>query len=229
MRAGLRRRALRSGGRAPWAIAISMVLLSCDDTPRPSGDSGIDAALDASIEHDGGPPDGGPVCEPICEGVRACCPTPSGEPACSTLVDDLANCGRCGLHCLDTGRGDACRSSQCACGDFDLGCLGRFTSTCCVPPSGAGLPHCANLAQSFDDCGACGRACDPAQANDCDGGRCICGDDVDGCAGTPEDSCCADLTDTFSCVDTTRDRLHCGECGNRCSVGMRCELGACVL
>jgi DNA-binding beta-propeller fold protein YncE len=31
------------------------------------------------------------------------------------------------------------------------------------------------------------------------------------------------------CVDTARDALHCGACGQRCAVGERCEEGRCVI
>lgn len=205
------------------AMAIAAVLSACGDDATAS-DAGLDATVDAGT--DAGPRDAGPMCEPVCAINEACCAVDEGGAACTSIVRNIENCGACGLDCVETGRGDSCQASQCACGDFLLGCIGTLQSTCCVSPPGGRPPHCANLARDALDCGVCGNECDPMRTNACQGARCVCGDTRGPCEGA--DRCCADHTGTFACVDGATDPRHCGECGNRCAAGMRCEAGSCV-
>jgi hypothetical protein len=210
----------------PRSLAVLLALVAgCDPAPMGEPDASADAGVDAP-PRDAGPPDSGPICEPACTGTLACCHEGSGT-ACVNLASDIAHCGSCRIDCLATGRGDSCRSSQCGCGSFDLGCLGSMESTCC-PATMAREAHCANLFRDAADCGECGRACDPLVGNDCDGARCLCGGERRGCAGTPEDRCCLDFVGAHVCADTTSDPRHCGTCGMRCGIGIPCVGGVCV-
>ncbi|MDQ3037404.1 MAG: hypothetical protein M3Y87_33730, partial [Myxococcota bacterium] len=134
----------------------------------------------------------------------------------------------CGIDCVALGRGDSCQASNCACGDFLLGCIGTSQSTCCTSAPGGRPPHCANLLRDRLDCGVCGTECEVDRANRCDGARCVCGDTRGECGGTATDRCCGDRFERYDCVDTTSDRDHCGDCGARCSAGMTCVAGSCV-
>lgn len=209
---------------APVLLVLALSVAGCGEDVA-LDDAGIDAGSDGG--QDGGQ-DAGPRCEPACGTAQACCPDGAGGGSCARLATDIENCGACGIDCVATGRGDSCQTSSCACGDFILGCLGTSTSTCCVPPAGGGDPHCANLVRDFRDCGACGSECDPRRASDCDARRCVCGASRTQCAGTDADRCCPDVTGTYACVDTTSDRDHCGECGQRCPGGSTCVAGTCT-
>lgn len=218
-----------AGGARARALVLAFVLtaaVGCDGA-LPEDDAGMDAGHDAAVR-DVGPPDTGPICEPGCGSGQTCCTDESGAPFCTTVATDVRHCGRCGLDCVASGRGDRCRSSNCGCGIFDLGCIGNMASFCCVPPPGEGEPHCANLFRDPDDCGECNRRCDRRQANRCEGGRCLCGDERRACRGTPDDLCCPDFTEFYSCVDTTGDPAHCGGCGERCPIDTRCVDSRCI-
>ncbi|UJR81132.1 hypothetical protein [Sandaracinus amylolyticus] len=206
------------------ALVVIVMMIGCGDDDAPDEDAGIDAAIDSGTDAGS---DAGPMCAPACEPGTACCDDEEG-PACVALASDIHHCGFCGLDCIATRRGDSCQAAQCACGEFVLGCVGSFASSCCVPPEGGGPPVCADLARSREHCGDCNVECAPEQADRCDGGRCVCGDERIACAGTDTDRCCGDRFEVFSCVDVTSDRDHCGECGNRCNAGFRCAAGECV-
>lgn len=206
------------------SLAALLVCAGCDEVPPgedggPAEDGGRDAG-----RRDAGPP---PMCTPECAAGDTCCDITDGT-ACFNLRDDPTHCGACNVNCIGSNRGDACSAMQCQCGDSPLGCQGTFESFCCPARRPGGVPYCANLAQSAADCGACGDGCDPAQADHCDGGQCICGDEREACLGTPESTCCADSLVDVSCFDTTTDRFHCGACGNLCQGLERCENGACT-
>jgi hypothetical protein len=208
----------------PVAVAL-LVSLGCDGDPSPT-DAGLDAAMDAG--RDAARPDAAPlVCTPECESGDTCCPSEDG-PTCYALRSDPRHCGSCNVDCVASNRGDRCEASQCVCGDSPLGCQGTTGSFCCPPRTPGGVAYCANLAKSAADCGACGNGCDPTQADHCDGGRCICGDERGACDGTPESLCCADSLVDISCVDTTTDRFHCGACNVLCQGVERCENGTCT-
>ncbi len=209
----------------PLGLALAVIFVAACDG-QPTTDAGVDGGSDGG--RDSGPPDGGAVCEPLCAVREACCAEPGVGGVCANLAEDVEHCGMCTIDCVASGRGTSCRSSTCACGDFDLGCIGRMSSFCCVPPEGMGAPHCANLQQDTADCGECGRACDPMVGNDCQGARCVCGDSRTGCGGALTDRCCGDRFEVYACVDSTSDREHCGACGNRCVSGMRCVASTCV-
>lgn len=202
--------------------AIVSLLVACGLDPTPS-DGGIDAPIDAGTDAE---LDGGPLCLASCEPGRTCCGTPD-EPVCVRLMSDVRHCGTCTIDCLADHRGDRCEEGQCGCGDFRLGCVGRMTSYCCIPPAPRD-PYCANLALDRSDCGECGNECIPEAADRCTGGRCVCGDRREPCLGTPESTCCDRGVGLHACVDTTSDPDHCGACGTRCAVPLRCVASACV-
>jgi hypothetical protein len=209
---------------AVWWIFVGLVT-ACD--PGGTADTGPDARLDAPAPIDA-PRDGGPVCATACSGVEACCLV-EDAPMCINVADDVHNCGGCGVDCITSRRGDSCEVSQCACGDFDIGCTGTIDE-CCPGEAGGRGPHCANLAQSVSDCGECNRACVAVAASECRIGECVCGDSDRACAGTEVDLCCAtdDTGVAFACVDTHTDARHCGGCGVRCGSFRRCQDGVCV-
>lgn len=153
---------------------------------------------------------------------------PGGEDQCIDVSSDVENCGLCGLDCVGSHRGDRCIAMQCSCGAFSVGCTGEDSSSCCPVADDGRAERCANLGRDFSDCGACGRTCNAAQANRCEGGLCRCGLDGALCAGTANDLCCVDVFEVASCIDTTRDDLHCGGCNVRCGAFEDCLEGRCV-
>ncbi len=209
--------------RFAWLL-VGVLMTACSATSS-AGDAGMDAAVDVAPPLDTSRDTG--RCEMECPAGRTCCVGPAGVPQCVDLANDIANCGICGRDCVGTRRGDGCAHNQCTCGDFDIGCTGAENSICCPSLAGA-RPYCANPGLDLTDCGMCGRACDRAQANQCSGGLCLCGDSGGRCAGTPDDLCCPDPAGAFGCVDTRTDQAHCGACGRRCTAFERCVAGGCV-
>ncbi len=203
-----------------WGVLAS----GCSNGPITATDAGLDGALDAT---DAGASDAG-VCDMACPAGRSCCVGSDGTQSCVDLANDVANCGLCNRDCVASRRGDSCAHNQCGCGDFEIGCTGAENSICC--PGAAGIrPYCANPGLNFTDCGGCGRPCDAAQANQCSGGFCLCGDSGGHCAGTASDLCCPDPAGAFACVDTRSDQAHCGRCEHRCTAFERCVAGGCVV
>lgn len=89
------------------------------------------------------------------------------------------------------------------------GCDGRVTcGAACVDPQ-----------TDRNNCGQCGRSCQPEQV--CAVGRCEC--PTGGCA------CDAGLTSCMvECASIQTNPQHCGRCGRRCSLGFECRSGVCV-
>ncbi len=160
--------------------------------------------------------------------LERCCRDAEGVAACIDVSSDVSNCGVCGLDCVASHRGDRCITMQCSCGAFSIGCTGEDDSTCCPPAADGRAERCANIGRDFQDCGGCGRVCEPSQANRCEGGQCYCGTDGARCAGTETDLCCVDVFEVASCVDTTTDDLHCGGCNRRCRAFEHCMDSVCV-
>jgi hypothetical protein len=186
--------------------------------PSPADAPSPDAAADA-----------GPPCDLRCATTQQrCCLDEAGAPACVDVANDVTNCGLCGLDCVATHRGDRCVAMQCTCGDFDIGCTGRQDSFCCPEAPDGRVARCANLGRDFGDCGGCGRTCDALTADRCEGGLCTCGRTGRTCAGTRADRCCVDVFENGACVDTTRDKLHCGGCNVQCGAFEDCIDGRCI-
>lgn len=214
-------------GPSAVACVLASLLAACPPSRPPEDAAGLDASLlDA--------PRGDTHTDVLACTVRCsttqerCCFGDDGTPACIDVTSDVENCGLCGLDCVAALRGDHCESMQCACGDFPIGCTGEASSICCPVAADGRTERCANLGRDFADCGECGRACNPLQANRCEGGECRCGIDGAVCDGTATSLCCLDIFEVASCVDTTRDPLNCGDCNIRCGAFERCVDSDCV-
>ena len=208
--------------RVAVLLLAGAFVLACGDDDG----AAVDAGSDAGAEDAGGERDSGPTCPMSCAASEACCEV-EGELRCIDVLADDENCGGCGIVCAD-GRGTECVRGSCVCGDFELGCGGDSESFCCpVNPPERNDRYCANLELDANDCGACGEACDPLQADRCDGGRCRCGDAREPCEGTASSTCCVGDFAT-ECVDLTSDRAHCGECNRSCDFRESCVDGDCV-
>jgi hypothetical protein len=194
----------------PCLGALVAALVACGETPAPDAGPEPDAGLDA------GTPDGGPLCTPGCEVAEACCAEDEG-PVCRAVLEDIENCGLCGIDCTENSRGDRCFAGTCRCGDAQ--CVGA--AECCPPRNEGGEPYCANPFTSLFDCGGCDQECDLRISNQCAGGVCVCGDTRGPCEGGT--FCCG-----ASCVDLFTDDAHCGQCGRRCTPDERCVNGLCT-
>ncbi len=173
-------------------------------------------------------------------------PEEHGLPA----IDDpaaremLRNWLACGAHVVEadtgssTGIGDIVPSIEVLrCAPGELGCDGS----------------CIDVTSNPASCGACGRACGPAQ--DCVAGACVCASGLTACGADCADlssdvahcgacdvdcgltfcadaacvaSCPAGRTDCGgSCVDLSSSASSCGACGNACRPGESCAGGSC--
>jgi len=208
------------------ALTCAMLLAACPPT-SPTPDADLDSSLFDAPPAD--TDDDALACSVRCSSTQErCCFGDDGVPACIDVASDVANCGLCGLDCVATRRGTRCEAMQCACGDFPVGCTGDLTSFCCPAAADGRSERCVNLGRDYGDCGECGRTCLPTQANRCEGGSCRCGIDGTACAGTDESLCCVDVFEVASCVDTTRDPMHCGGCNSPCGAFENCIDGVCV-
>jgi hypothetical protein len=206
-----------------WALALAVA--GCPpSTPEPDASEALPDAASPDAARDAGPP-----CDLRCATTQErCCLDESGAPECIDVTNDPRNCGLCGLDCIATHRGDRCAAMQCGCGDFSIGCTGRQDNYCCPTAPDGRSERCANLGRDFGDCGECGRTCDAPRADRCEGGECTCGAAGTLCDGTPTSLCCVDLFEDATCVDTTRDKLHCGGCNIQCGAFEDCIDGDCV-
>lgn len=205
-------------------LALAASLGGCDG--EPPTDAGMDAGADAAARDAArvdAPP---PMCMPECGVGQTCCDI-AGATGCYDLRNDPSHCGECNVDCVAENRGDGCAAASCTCGSAPLGCSGMREDFCCPARRGVGEPYCANLSTSAADCGTCGRGCNPAEADRCDGGECRCGPGRGPCAGTPDSVCCQEGADV-GCVDTTTDLFHCGGCNTLCQSGERCEESSCT-
>lgn len=213
-----------------WILVVFIALFAgaCGDDDVTDGAVGEDITeVDVEEAVDVGS-DSGQVCPTDCIAGEACCLV-DGEPTCIDVQSNADNCGVCGRACVEERRGDSCAFGVCVCGNIVQGCAGDNGNLCCPAPTPADTNYCANLELDPGDCGGCGDACDPLAADRCDGGACRCGNSREACEGTPESTCCrADVGDT-ECIDTTTNRLHCGDCNNACDLGERCVEGSCTL
>jgi hypothetical protein len=82
------------------------------------------------------------------------CPGAGGALVCVDTSSDAANCGSCGMQCINE---SVCVLGECACG-------GQMPSVC------AG--HCKDLASDASNCGSCGTTC--LAGVPCQDGACAC-------------------------------------------------------
>ncbi|UJR87117.1 hypothetical protein [Sandaracinus amylolyticus] len=188
-------------------LAIAAPGCGGGDDP-PGGDAGMDGA---APRPDGGSLDGGHVdppdaADPDGGGVdpdAGCTGTTCGE-ACVDLQSDVRHCGGCDVDCtaLPGVDGDAVQCVEGAC----------VLTGACEPGLGdcSDAPGCETELTTAEHCGACETVCaepTPLCASSEAGASC-----VSGCQGATPTRC------DSSCVDTTTDELHCGECGGTCPV-----------
>jgi hypothetical protein len=149
-----------------------------------------------------------------CDPDRADC---DGDAANGCEVDTRtapAHCGGCGRACAARSRAVA----SCAAGACAYACEAGFGD--CDGVAGNGCE--VDLRASAAHCGACGRACNPANATGaCAASACAvaaCDGGFGDCDGDPANGCE---------TDTRLSAAHCGRCGNACAAASACEAGAC--
>ncbi|MFO0652052.1 MAG: hypothetical protein U0326_37880 [Polyangiales bacterium] len=184
--------------------------------------NGCEAALDADARNCGACGNAcasGQVC--AAGTCRATCPT--GTTACGTACVNLqtsaANCGACGRACALANATAGCAAGACTIARCAAGfgnCDGMAANGCET-----------NVNTSVTACGACGRACNPANgvgacvAGACSVARCNAG--FGNCDGNAANGC-----ETA----TTTSLANCGACGRACSLPnatVACAAGACNL
>ncbi|MBI5513696.1 MAG: hypothetical protein HY909_07995 [Deltaproteobacteria bacterium] len=179
-----------------------------------------------------------------CGGCGAVCRAPNGVPACAMGVCGVArcnapyadcdmmgangcetdtsiavaHCGRCGNACpMRPNAAVTCGGGMCG-----FTCNAGFADCDMDPSNGCEV----ELASALGHCGACGRACAPANAT----GACAMGVcSVAMCAANFSD---CDMSAATGCeVDTRTNASHCARCGNACPVrpnaAATCAAGAC--
>jgi hypothetical protein len=137
-------------------------------------------------------PSGAKCLDGICTG--------SSSQTCAPGTVFCANFG----ECLDT------KSNPFACGSCSTPCNGTRCNngTCdpksCISPTATFCPSgCSELSRDFQNCGACGNQCGPADS--CQGGKCV-----------PPQCDGATYCRNTGCTDTTSDTLNCGGCDKSC-------------
>ena len=191
-------------------------------------------------------------CDTVCPAGAVCssgtCATNCGKPliacsgACVDVRFDPANCGGCGSACpMRANATSTCLSASCSfqCSNGFFDCDSNASTGCEV--NGATDPL---------NCGACGRACAPANATGaCTSGACgisACstgfldcdksvtnGCEVNGKTDSNNCGACGKVCATGStccggaCVDLTKDTSNCGKCGNACATGINCQSSVC--
>jgi len=224
-------------------------------------------------------PDTGPTCTPtnggveICDGVDNDCNGAADDPF--NLQVDPENCGKCGVSCILPGALTICELGKCK----YLGCAPGFHDMnkdqkdgCEYPCVATGAELCDgkdndcngktdetfDLQTDVDNCGACGNACQLANAVvKCEGGTCKIQqcktgfidkdkNDQNGCeepctlsnGGTElcdgKDNDCNGVVDDPGGVpiDFKTDKLNCGACNVVCGLPnavVECQNSACVV
>ena len=111
----------------------------------------------------------------------------------------------------------ACQTCR---GDTSRLCASGPTLSCCATGTTCCSGYCTDLADDFDNCGACGAPCDyPGRYEDgaCVDGHCFywCVEGAADCDG--------------ACTDLWNDPGNCGACGNACPPSAHvCDQGVCV-
>jgi hypothetical protein len=158
--------------------------------------------------------------------AQASCMTSGATRCVVTFATNLHHCGHCRNEC-NTGAtlvADQCVGGACSCSTNPSGAACNAGDTCCVSDAMGHMvahPGCTNVqAGDVNNCGACGIACDPAVADSCAGGTCVCGA-TGGPCGTGQ-TCCGG-----QCVDLATDVNHCGSCARQCGGRTSCTAGTC--
>ncbi len=169
--------------------------------------------------HIGDRPDNQCGCDP---GHQYCPPPGPGLPAsCSDPMLDDMNCGGCGVVCKPDDGALPRSNMYFGCAGGECGhekCTSEYRDC-----DGVGANGCETHILSPDNCGACGKACDPGQT--CIRNR----NNVYECACPPGRTLCGD-----ECIDILTDPRHCGSCSIDClnntptvTGAAHCSFGSC--
>jgi uncharacterized repeat protein (TIGR01451 family)/MYXO-CTERM domain-containing protein len=159
-----------------------------------------------------------------CPQGSADCQAPAGD--CETsITNDVANCGGCGIVCDPPHASGVCTLGSCAVSSCDAG------YSDCNGLAGDGCEYDTTSFQSdLANCGACGNVCAPANGRGaCTAGACSVSDcDVgySDCNGLAADGC------EYEAENFADDVANCGGCGNACApanAAGRCASGECSI
>ncbi|MBK6534095.1 MAG: hypothetical protein IPF99_32365 [Deltaproteobacteria bacterium] len=127
-------------------------------------------------------------------------------------LNDVGHCGGCGVACATR----ANSAASCAAGRCAYACSAGFADCDANAANGCEV----ELAMSLTNCGACGRACDLANATAaCTAGACAvasCAAGFGDCDGNAANGCE---------TDTRTSAIHCGACGTTCAMRSNAVLG----
>ncbi|MBI5515446.1 MAG: hypothetical protein HY909_16825 [Deltaproteobacteria bacterium] len=138
---------------------------------------------------------------------------------CETNTRTVSNCGRCGDVCGNQNATPACLGS----GMCDITCNTGFLDCNTDAPDG-----CEVNGRTLTNCGACGRACAPANAT----GTCATGTCAIASCNSNFGNCNTSVTDGCE-TDQRTSNAHCGGCGQACTtptgtMSNTCTAGVCV-
>ena len=150
-----------------------------------------------------------------CDGGFGSCDGLDGN-GCELTLDTIVNCGACGSVCALANASETCASGTCTL----LTCAPGFGDC-----DGDDATGCEASLASLAHCGACGAACEVANASEsCATGTCV----VIAC-GAGWGDCDGDGTD---CETATTTLVDCGACGVPCDLAnasASCAAGTCAL
>jgi hypothetical protein len=145
----------------------------------------------------------------FCNSSNTCvCPnsgTLCGE-ACTDTQADPNHCGACGTSCSSS---QTCVSGVCTCAFPMLNCGGT----------------CKDVFADANNCGGCGTTCPSGQVCAITGSG---SSATVGCISTSCPSTFPNQCPNGGCVNTAKDILNCGSCGNVCPPGASCNNGTCT-
>lgn len=216
------------------ASAFDVTTVSDAAPPDHADAPGMDAGCDALTATDpnncgacGAACPARPNAVSVCESSRCAIVCVAGYGDCNRRADDgceadlvagTSSCGFCGVPCVFRNGVARCVAGACvlaACSAPFQNCDGDDSNGCETTPATSDL-----------HCGACGRACSPANGTGaCANGRCrvvACRDGYENCDGDR-------VTATGCEADLRSDPMNCGGCGIRCPSGQSCVDRNCVL
>ena len=150
-----------------------------------------------------------------CDTGRADCDSDAANGCEVDTQTTTAHCGGCGRACAARSHAVA----SCAAGACAYVCEAGYAD--CDGEAGNGCE--VDVRTSLSHCGACGRACSPANAT----GACV----ASGCAVASCDTGFGDCDASAAngCeVDTRTSAANCGRCGNACVTASSCVASACT-